>query len=341
MIKKRVSMKDIAQRLGISTALVSYVLNGKLSDRINKATASLVKDTAKEMGYQPNLLAKSLRNSKSYTIGLILADIANPFSAHLARIIEDEAKKSEYTVIFGSADESHLKFNDLVQTFLSRQVDGFIIAAVEGAEELLRSLKEQNIPCVLIDRYFSGIEMNAVTTNNYQVSYDGIMKLRQNGFNRIGMLHLKSSLTPMTERVRGYQDAVSKDNTYTGDRYLIGIDEPDLKLQVVSAIDQLVSRDEPVDALFFASNLLAMEGLIHIRNLNLRVPEDIGILCFDQSAAYNLFYCPLSYIEQPINEIGEQAVTILLNSIDNSELPVQDLVLESRLVMERSALKTS
>lgn len=332
-------MKDIAQRLGISTALVSYVLNGKLSDRINKATAELVKDTAREMGYQPNLLAKSLRNSKSYTIGLVLADIANPFSAHLARIIEDEAKKSEYTVIFGSADESHMKFSDLIQAFLSRQVDGFIIAAVEGAEELLDALQAQKIPCVLIDRYFPGIQLNSVTTNNYQVSYEGVARMQSNGFKNIGMLSLNSSLTPMTERVRGYRDAILDGGGTDVNRYHMEVEESDLRNQVILAIDQLLAKEEPIDALFFASNLLAMEGLIHIRNLNISVPEDIGILCFDQSAAYNLFYCPLSYIEQPIHEIGEQAVRILLKSIDQPELPVQDLVLDSRLVMERSGQK--
>src|SRR5690606_15190628 len=98
--KKNISLKDIASKAGVSTALVSYVLNGKAQEsRVRKKTAERILQVAKEMNYQPNLIAKSLRSGKSFTIGLVIADIANPFFAHIARIVDDVARKYNYTII--------------------------------------------------------------------------------------------------------------------------------------------------------------------------------------------------------------------------------------------------
>jgi len=97
-MKKKVSLKDIAQKVGVSIALVSYVLNNKKEGRINKDVALKIKDTAKQLNYKTNQIAKSLKTNKTYTIGLVVSDISNPFSSSLARIIEDEANKNNYTV---------------------------------------------------------------------------------------------------------------------------------------------------------------------------------------------------------------------------------------------------
>src|SRR6187397_2892525 len=106
---KKISLKDIANQVGVSTALVSYVLNNQKEGRINKEVAQKIRDTAKRLNYRTNQVAKSLKTNKTYTIGLIVADISNPFFSSLARIIEDEADQNNYTVIFGSSDESPAK----------------------------------------------------------------------------------------------------------------------------------------------------------------------------------------------------------------------------------------
>ena len=122
-MKKKVSLKDIAERVGVSITLVSYVLNNRFKDRINKEVAQKIRDTAEKLNYRPNHIAKSLKTKKTYTLGLVVADIANPFFSSLARIIEDEAEKYNYTVIFGSSDESAELSKKLVNVFLDHQVD--------------------------------------------------------------------------------------------------------------------------------------------------------------------------------------------------------------------------
>src|SRR5688500_16446623 len=187
-MKKKVSLKDIAQKVGVSTALVSYVLNNKKEGRIGKETVQKIKDAARELNYRTNYIAKSLKTRKTFTIGLIVADIANPFSSNLARIIEDEAEKKNYTVIFGSSDESAEKSSKLINILLDRQVDGLIISAVEQSEEQIHYLLENDIPFVLVDRYFPGIKASYVAIDNYKAAYDGVRHLVENGRKRIGLI---------------------------------------------------------------------------------------------------------------------------------------------------------
>lgn len=332
-------MKDIAQQLGVSTALVSYVLNGQLEDRINKDTAQKIKKLADELGYRPNHVAKSLKINKTLTIGLILADISNPFSASLARIVEDEAKKHKYTVIFGSADESTTKSEDLIRTFMSRRVDGFIIAAPEGSEELLTSLKKQAIPFVLVDRYFPDLNVNTVTINNFQASMEATNHLLGQGFSEIGMINLKADLFHLTERSRGYKTALSNAGQQNEEKNLKVVEEKNMIEEVHQAINELLNQAEPIQAIFFGNNNLAIEGLIHIRNLNIRIPEDLAIVCFDESNAYNLFYCPVTYIRQPLDKLGQAAVKLLLENIGNEERSTNNMTLEAELIIQKSSQK--
>jgi LacI family transcriptional regulator len=335
-MKKKTSMKDIAQQLGVSIALVSYVLNNQLTGRINKDTAEKIKHLAEELDYRPNHIAKSLKSSRTNTIGLILADISNPFSAHLARIIEDEAKKNKYSVIFGSADESPAKSQDLINLLLSRQVDGFIIAPAEDSENQLHFLQKQGMPFVLIDRYFPGLKVNHVVINNFKASYDAVNHLIGNGFKKIAMINFKTTLFHLLERARGYTEAL-RDAQLESETYLREVNEKDIINEVKQQIDELLTRPEPIDALFFGSNNLAIEGMVYIRSLKIRIPQDLAIVCFDEANAYNLFYCPLTYVRQPLQEIGKKAVDLLLESMEKLET-CDGVMLDAELVVRNSSM---
>ncbi len=330
-------MKDIAQELGVSTALVSYVLNNQHEDRINKDTAEKIRRLATELNYQPNQIAKSLKSSKTNTIGLIVADISNPFSASLARIIEDEAKKSKYTVIFGSADESHKKSQDLINLLLNRQVDGFIIAPAEGSEKQLLLLKKQGIPFVLIDRYFPELEVDQVVLDNFQAAYAAVSHLISNGYQRIGMINFQTDLFHLNERVRGYNEALANHKIKHTKGNFRTVDEREIKTEVKSCIDELLNKEEPIDALFFGSNTLAIEGLSYIQKLKIQVPDQLAVVCFDEDNAYSLFHCPLTYVRQPLVEMGKKSVEILLTAIADGSKHT-NTVLEAELMIHESSM---
>ncbi len=337
-MKKKVSLKDIAQAAGVSTALVSYVLNNKEKEaRVGKEIAKKIREIAKELDYQPNQLAISLKSGKSQTIGLILADISNPFFGNIARIIEDEAKKYNYTVIFGSSDENHEKSSDLINVLVKRQVDGFIIAPAQGTEKQIEYLEHQNIPLVLIDRYFPSIDTNFVATENFRAAYDAVNHLVETGHKNIGMITYHSDLIHMEERKRGYLTALQDNKVFSSISLIKEINFDSLKEEVDVNVRNLLSEEPAVDALFFSTNTLALNGLKTLDKLGYRIPDDLAIVCFDEGEAFDFFYSPITFISQPLVQVGKEAVNILINQINNPSATKKQLLINSQLVIRKSS----
>ncbi len=326
-VKKKVLLKDIAREVGVSTALVSYVLNNKNEHRIGKAVAAKIRAVAKALNYQPNQIAKSLKTQKTYTLGLIVADIANPFSSQLARIIEDEAKKQGYTVIFGSSDENLEKSKDLIEVLLNRQVDGFIIAAVENAENLIQELDETGVPFILIDRYFPDKNFSYIAIDNYKAAFEATQYLIAQGRNNIAFIHYETQLFHLEERRRGYEEALQLSAKMP---IVKRVSLHESKKDVECYIADLLNKDNPIDAIFFSNNLLAIHGLKYLKNTNVEIPQKMGIVAFDETDAFDLFHTSITYIKQPLEEIGQLATTHLLRFLKEGKNLTQ-LKLESEL----------
>src|SRR5690606_25373798 len=208
-LRRKTSLKDIATELGVSTTLVSYVLNDKFPDRINPQTAQKIRDMAKELNYRTNQVARSLKKDKTFTIGLIIADISNFFYSSITRIIEDEFREHKYQVMIGSADENIDRFEALVDVFIGRQVDGIILAAPSASEFNLEQLRVQKIPFVLIDRFFPVLkDISSVTLDNYNASANVVKHLVSRGYKAPAMITLSSDLFHLHERTRGFVETV-------------------------------------------------------------------------------------------------------------------------------------
>ena len=333
---KRTSLKDIAQAVGVSTALVSYVLNNQKENRIGKEVAQRIRKAAQDLQYQPNQIAQSLKTNKTRTMGLVVADIANPFSSSLARIVEDEASTHNYTVLFGSSDESSQKCQKLITTLLNRQVDGLLIAAPVGMESQLIELQERGVPFVLIDRYFPDLKTNYVALNNYQAIHTAVQHLIDSGYRRIGMITFKMALFHIHERTRGYQSALNENKIPTKKRWLWEVSSyTTTEHEVTRAVLELTTGQHPVEAIVFASNMLALYGLKQIKSSFLRVPDDIAVVSFDEAEINDLFYSPLTYVRQPLLEMGQLATRILLETVATNNRITQ-ANLEATLVVQAS-----
>ncbi len=339
MKKRQVSLKDIANEVGVSIATVSYVLSDRKDSRVSEAMAKKIKEVAKTLNYQPNKIAQSLKSGKTNTIGLIVADISNPFFANIARIIEDEATKLNYTVIFGSSDEKAEKSLHLIDFLSSRQVDGFIIVPSEGTDNQIIQLKQQNIPLVLIDRYFPNISTNHVIIDNFEASGKIVNELIASGYKRIGMIAYSNPLFHMRERIRGYQETIQNHFGNNISPNLVEIDFNDSRKQVCTAIDGLLAGENPIDAIFFATNTLAILGLKYIDELSLRVPDDIAIVSFDEGEAFDFYYCPLTHIRQPLDEIGKKAVQVLTQQITQPDMGEKQICLKADLIKGKSSIR--
>lgn len=340
MRPRKVSLSDIAQQAGVSTALVSYVMSGKEKEgRVGLEIAQKIRTIAKELNYQPNLLAKSLRDGRTHTIGLIIADISNPFFANIAREVEDESRHNGYTVIIGSSDENADKAWDLMNVLVNRQVDGFIIVSSENSERLVVHLQAIQMPFVLLDRHFPELQTDFVVTNNAKASYEAGRHLLEGGYRRIGYMAYESAMFHVKERIRGYQEALQDWGIEPDPAWLKAVRFETMATEIRIAIDELVSGRNPIDAIIFSTYGLAVNGLKYFNELRLRVPDDLGVVSFGQAEVFDLYYCPISYMRQPIEVLGKRAVEVLMEQLQNPTNPRQQITIDAQLVARESSKK--
>ena len=338
-MQKKASVKEIASKAGVSKTLVSRILNKKKGSRISNDITQKIIDTAKEIEYDANQFAKSLKTDKSFTIGLIVADISNPFSSSLAKIIENEADKEGYTVLYGSSDENPEKSQKLINTFLNRQVDGLIVAPCAGSESQIIELEKSGVPFVLVDRYFPDVTTNYVALDNFQASYMAVNHLIDHGHKRIGMISFDTQLHHLKERKRGYMEALLEHDHDFVEGRLIELSPDFLPQDMDIALNQLLNLAEPIDALYLTTNKLGMYALKNINLNKIKVPEDLAVISFDETEFLDLFSTPITQLRQPLKEMGKAVVDILLAAIqDNNKLT--QLHIQPLLVIRGSSTMT-
>ncbi|HEV2479572.1 MAG TPA: LacI family DNA-binding transcriptional regulator [Puia sp.] len=340
-MKKNVSLKDIAGQVGVSVSLVSYVLNGHAKKmRVGEEMTQQIIETARKLHYQPNQIAKSLKSKKSQTIGLIVAEIKYGYTAGIVRSIEEEAAKNGYTVIIGNCHEDLRLLHELIQVFITRQVDGLIIVASEKAEAEVQYLKKKEMPFVLIDRIFPSVESNFIGIDNFQVAFNATQYLHKHGLRRIAMINYASTFFHLRERSRGYLEALEAHKLRYKKSLLREIQKSSYDTDVQTAIRELTSPPLSCDAIFFATDTLAITGLKNLIELKKRIPEDIAAISFDESESFALFQCPVTHYRQPLNDIGTTAIKTLVEEMKNEKpgkkQKWKQLYLESTLVIGKS-----
>ncbi|MES2428023.1 MAG: substrate-binding domain-containing protein [Bacteroidota bacterium] len=333
---KKVGLKDIAEHVGVSIALVSYVLNGQAEiKQVSKENAAKIKKAAEELNYRPNQIAKSLKMLKTHTIGLVVADINYRFSTGITRAIEAEAKKENYTVLFGSSNENEETFAELVNVLINRQVDGLILVPVENSQDQIKMLQKAEIPFVLIDRNFPEIKTNHIALNNHKAAYDATTHLIKQGHQRIAFFNYNTTFFHLHERNRGYLDALKDNGIAFNADWLQEINSANRYADIQQAIDKVLNLSQPCDAVFFATDTLAINGLKYLNRLKVNVPGQVSILSFDESEAFELFYCPVTHLQQPLEAMGQAAVNTLVELMNHNKINKQ-ISLVSDLVVGRS-----
>lgn len=326
-MKKRLSISDIANDLGISVTTVSFILNGKAREkRISESLTKRVQEYVKKVGYKPNQLAKSLRTGKTKSIVLLVEDISNPFFANIADHIEQQAYEHGYHIIYCSVKNDEQRAKELINLFYDRQIDGFIIAPTEGLSDVINVLLKRGVPVVLFDRPLVDVDAHTVITENEKGAFDGTMfLLQEKKAKRIGFVTITSSQSQMKGRLEGYMKAVDS----VGMDLLVKKINPSQKDEEV--VDQLRDfiQDNKLDAIFFATNYLAINGLRAIKKYKLDIEK---LVSFDENAAFELVVPPVSAISQNIPEIAKQVVRILLSQINGKLENVEKVVVPCKLI---------
>lgn len=338
---KKISLKDVADELNVSKTLVSIVLNGKAKQyRISEEMTKKVIAVAKKMNYTPNLIAQNLRGGKTLLIGLIVSDISNPFFSTIARIVENKANSLDYTVVFGSSDENYENTEILIDVLLNKGVDGLIIVPCDGSEKLIEKLQKIHLPIVLIDRYFKDLEVSFSCLNNAKATELATQHLIDEGYKNISLIAYKSELSNILDRISGYENTMEKEGL-KNNICIKKVTIANPKADTYKAINQLVNKTQ-TEAIIFATNTISVHGLFCLNELKINIPNDIAVVCFDGNDAFDLFYSPITYIEQPVNEIAEEAINILFDKIKTGEQNKKSMViLDPKLIIRASSIKST
>lgn len=335
---KRVSLKTIANELGVSSATVSLVLNGKNQNgRVSKKMSQEILDKADELNYVPNTLAKGLKVGKSRTIGLIIADISNLFFGALALHIQNYAEENGYTVIIGNTNEQLGEMEKLIKFLYARQVEGLIITPTEKSQPLLKRLIHNNIPFVLVDRTFPEMSVNSVMINNYEISYQSTEQLIRKGCKRIGLVTYRQDHYHINERRRGCEDALKNAGIYDPD-IMEEVRYDFLKSDIKKAICTLMSKEEKIDGIFFTTNSISINGVKELIRNEVIIQKDIQIMCFDENDAFYILPYTVPFIKQPIKEMAKNAVELLIDQIEMKNEGTNNLVIKAELVLNENAI---
>lgn len=336
----KVSLEDVAKALGVSKTLVSLVLNNKAKQHgISADTCKRVLEKVAEMNYRPNMAAKGLRTGKSNVIGLIVADISNPFYSKIARAIEDEARNNGYQLLICSSDEDEEKELQLFSLLYSgQQVEGIITSTTLAESDMLANLAKGGYPMVLIDREIPKLNIATVVTDNEKGAMKAIELFIKNGMKRIGMMTISPThLSSITEREQGYKKALEKNGLKVDDHLIREIPFGEIKNRVKKELESLLKAPHRIDALFTANNHLTVAVIEAMNDLGLRIPHDLALISFDDIELFKLTNPGITAVAQPTEEIGKKAFELLLNQMNGKEKPAKNKVtLPVELIIRRS-----
>jgi len=333
---KQLSIKDIARIAGVVPSTVSFVINGKEKEmRISEEMAKKIRKIIKETGYVPNRSAASLRTGKTHVIGLIVEDISNRFFASLAKAIEDIAYQVGYRLVYCSTENDDKKGTELIR-MLHKQVDGFIVTPTSGMKEEVLKLKKAKKPVVLLDRYFTDVDIPSVLVDNKEGIQSGVQLLADKGYKKIAFVVTALEQMQMQDRLNAFKTSAKAHRLLFTDLILElpfaaeeGAYEPGIK--------DFLTHHTHIDAIFFATNYLAIQGLKVLQELKWKIPSRVAVLSFDDHEIFKLYTPAITSISQPIAAIAREGIENLRLQMNAQKVPaVKELLLPSELIVRKS-----
>lgn len=327
---KKTTMADIARAAGVSKATVSMVLSKK-DVSISEETKSKIYKIAKELSYIPNSVARSLSTNKSFTIGIIIPDITNPFFAEISRAVEDSANSRGYNVILCNTDNEIKKERKYIELLISKLVDGVIFISGGNSNRNIEIINNNNIPFVLVDR---DIEGDRDDYGVYCSSDDGIKQavqyLYSTGKRNIVFVEGPAELEISKIRLQDFKRITSEYGLYKKEN----IFESSFTIEGgMAAVKKIIEEVKDFDSIFFSNDLMAFGGIKALYRMGYRVPEDISVIGFDNIKISEFFEPELTTVSQPIYDMGMEACRLLIDVIDGKDIEEKQVYFNSKLVI--------
>lgn len=330
--RSRPTMREVAALAGVAVKTVSRVVNGVPT--VDPAIAARVRDAADKLGYRPNLTASSLRrgDGRTATIGMLVEDAANPFSAALTRTVENVARDRGVLVLIGSLDEDPARERELARALIDRRVDGLVIVPAGRDQSYLISEQRSGTCVVFVDREPSLLDADAVVSDNRQGAITAVRHLLAAGHRRIAYLGDRASISTAAQRFDGYRHALELAH--------IGLDETIIhqagagEQAAIAATEQLLALPDPPTALFTSQNLVTIGASRALRALGLQTT--VAHVGFDDFPLADMLSPGISVIAQDVEAMGRTAAETLFRRLDGDQSPTRTVTVPTRLIQRGS-----
>lgn len=335
--KKSVTIKEVARKAGVSWSTASRALSG--GGYASPETRERVRQAAIELNYKPHASARNLKLKRTHIVGLIIADIVNPFYSYLADGLLDCAKRMDYHVMLCATDEDPLMEHEYLEVLMENRVDGIVAVPTGDNLALWRDALNLGLKLVLLDREIPGLaaEADVVLVDNERGAREAIELLINLGHQRIGIITGPTSTTTGNGRLQGYYQALRRANVAI-DEGLVQIGSFKRESGFQSA-QRLLSLDDPPTAIFAANNVLGEAALFAIRERGLRIPDDLSFILFDDVPWASLTTPRISVVAQPAYSLGFVGMERLVQKLreeTNSSRPAVRTMLQPQLIIRES-----
>lgn len=332
----RPTMDDVAKIAGVSKATVSRVLSG-LEDGYAPATALLVRETAQRLGYVVNSVAASLRNRQTRTVGLVVADVSNPFFGGIASGVEASLGEGGYSVIFANSGNMAEREKELVLLLAQKQIDGMIVASSTSSGAHMLAAQSRGIAVVLVDSEIPSLDVDAVVIDNRAAAGAAVRHLIGHGHRRIAIVTGPLNASFDLQRLEGYREALAMAGIAPREDYVLRADL--LATGGERAVAELARLPERPTALFVANNMMTLGALVGLKKAGLRIPHDISLIAFDDQDWYSVLEPPVTGIVNPAYEMGRAAGDrMLLRLQRKGAAPAPEHIVLQASLMERGSV---
>ena len=329
------TLKDIARKAEVSIKTVSRVINDE--PMVSKNTRSKVKAIIEELGYQPNLIARSLKKRKSNTIGFIIPDIGNPAFTEMVKGCMDSLNSQGYYTLLGSYEDDPKKELEFIRDFNSMLIDGMAIIPSITEDRDISIFENINCPVVLIDREIDGLNMDTVISGNNIGAYRATKYLISLGNKKIAFLGGLKTVKPAKKRYEGWKKALDEKKLFSDDLAFWGNFSTE---SGYSMMNQALERLDNIDAVFAGNDIVALGAMNVIKDKKMVIPDDISIIGYDDMFFSQYLNPSLSSVAAKLFVQGKTAAELLLKRIKNpTDFKPKRIVIECDLIMRDSVSK--
>ena len=328
-----VTIRDVAREAGVSQATAARALAGY--GYVSGRARERVQAAAERLGYRPHHVARALASGSTMTVGLVVGDIENPFFAGAARGLADVLAEQDYTLLLANSDEDLEEERLAVEALLARHVDGLVVVPTSPESRThLAPLVGAGTPLALFDRPVRGLAVDMVLVDNAAGAARAVRHLLDFGHRRIGMVSDSPEIATSAERIAGYRRALRTAGV-TIDRALLRVGGPTPD-DGYAAARSLLTAGAPPSALFTANNFMTLGAVRAIRELGLRIPDDVSLVGFDDLDWTTIVDPPLTVVAQPVNELGRTVGELLLARLGGAAGEPRRIRLRTQLVVRAS-----